>query len=435
MFQNCKFCRKQIEDYKLTLHQMYCEKNCIRCDRCGQFYDKNEQELHDIEFHQLQWCQVCKTKVQDPRKHICSNRQTKCDYCSLQLPHIDYQDHEKTCGSRTLRCNHCSQYVMMRDIQYHLQICHAIRPKQEDQRQKNITIQEMNNPQFNQSSNYSQGQALPYQDPQQMYQQSIGLKPSLHYSEIQDDQYQAYKLSMEYMEMQRLLRDSKNNSVLPQGTNTSQTQSQEYSQYEMEQKLNALQNQQLQQQLQQNQNNQNKNLNRMDNQGRTFQQVQNSSGKDFQSYFTKDQYINDNTLMGNPKMDQGLKNQMQVNQNKQTQPQQMKQENEKKKIFEDRNSQSKDAKNSINDIDNGESIIGRILLESIQADQLQMSYAQYKQHQKLQKEIESRRQEQPKPNIPNQNQASHNDEEFYYLSDQERIQQRLLMEQIQNKRY
>jgi hypothetical protein len=33
------------------LHELYCERNCKRCEKCGKFYDLNDVEAHEEEFH------------------------------------------------------------------------------------------------------------------------------------------------------------------------------------------------------------------------------------------------------------------------------------------------------------------------------------------------------------------------------------------------
>lgn len=35
------------------LHELYCERNCVKCERCGFMYDQTDPESHDEEFHKM----------------------------------------------------------------------------------------------------------------------------------------------------------------------------------------------------------------------------------------------------------------------------------------------------------------------------------------------------------------------------------------------
>lgn len=49
--QRCSNCRAQIAESKIMLHELYCERNCKKCETCGKFYDINDVEQHEEEFH------------------------------------------------------------------------------------------------------------------------------------------------------------------------------------------------------------------------------------------------------------------------------------------------------------------------------------------------------------------------------------------------
>jgi len=34
---------------KIMLHEAYCKRNRIKCEKCSKFFDKNEEDEHDEE--------------------------------------------------------------------------------------------------------------------------------------------------------------------------------------------------------------------------------------------------------------------------------------------------------------------------------------------------------------------------------------------------
>ena len=58
--QKCSNCRAQIAESVYALHEIYCARNNVECKRCGQFYDKNDPESHEEEFHKGTACEHCK---------------------------------------------------------------------------------------------------------------------------------------------------------------------------------------------------------------------------------------------------------------------------------------------------------------------------------------------------------------------------------------
>ncbi|CAD8165749.1 unnamed protein product [Paramecium octaurelia] len=119
----CQFCRRKIDEDKIMLHEMYCERNCIKCTRCGLMYDQNDPESHEEEFHKLQQCPHCKLEFQDLNKHQCQEVPIICIYCKLEIPQRSFTTHEMQCGSRTEKCELCKQYVKMSEFQIHQTIC------------------------------------------------------------------------------------------------------------------------------------------------------------------------------------------------------------------------------------------------------------------------------------------------------------------------
>ena len=47
----CSNCNIQIPESKMMLHELYCERYVKSCEKCKNFYDINNIELHEEEFH------------------------------------------------------------------------------------------------------------------------------------------------------------------------------------------------------------------------------------------------------------------------------------------------------------------------------------------------------------------------------------------------
>ena len=43
----------------------------------------------------------------------------RCEYCELELPHVEMEAHEDYCGSRTECCPKCKRYIQIRDHDQH----------------------------------------------------------------------------------------------------------------------------------------------------------------------------------------------------------------------------------------------------------------------------------------------------------------------------
>lgn len=58
--QVCSNCKAEIAEHVYALHEIYCLRNNVECRRCGHFYDKNDPEAHEEEFHKGTICEHCK---------------------------------------------------------------------------------------------------------------------------------------------------------------------------------------------------------------------------------------------------------------------------------------------------------------------------------------------------------------------------------------
>ena len=43
----CENCRKMIDVIKIDLHENYCKKNVVKCNKCDEFINKSEMEEHE----------------------------------------------------------------------------------------------------------------------------------------------------------------------------------------------------------------------------------------------------------------------------------------------------------------------------------------------------------------------------------------------------
>ncbi|CAD8183113.1 unnamed protein product [Paramecium pentaurelia] len=430
----CKFCRKYVEENKLQLHEIYCEKYFIKCNRCGQLYDKNDQESHDEEFHKQEICQFCHIPYQDLSKHICKERQVLCNYCQMEVPLNNYSQHDIYCSSKTEICDYCKQYIKKRDLNSHQQSCRQQNiykvQQQQEYKQNSIKITEQQKDEMN----YPQSYQLPNQIQNQDFLNLIS------YPKVFEEAYKNLDVK------KQIFSSNSKGPIVSQ--NQSQDQYQNDSNHPFKFSQNQLQQQQTQQNLYEQQNKKNPNIlqQKQDAQFRTIQTSQNQYGVNFQQNLIQDQYLNKYPLMNpiNKQVQNELspynKNQSQPNQDQQMEvefQQQIQQDNYKETAV-DRNTQNNETQNVNNSND---SIIGRILQEQIEADILQMNYSEYIKQKKLQQKFEQQQQQQkqqqqqqighPKPNI--QNLTNNIDTEFEYMSQDQKQLQIFMLQMYQNQ--
>lgn len=68
----------------------------------------------------------------------CSQRLVPCQYCELEIVHIQLKEHEDYCGSRTEPCLHCKCNVMLREQSMHPVVCGSLSPPQERNNRRTI---------------------------------------------------------------------------------------------------------------------------------------------------------------------------------------------------------------------------------------------------------------------------------------------------------
>lgn len=50
------------------LHELYCLRNCVKCEVCSKFYDVNNQEEHDLEHEKREVSEEPKKKKKEMKQ-------------------------------------------------------------------------------------------------------------------------------------------------------------------------------------------------------------------------------------------------------------------------------------------------------------------------------------------------------------------------------
>ena len=100
---------------KFILHEHFCFKNIIKCEKCGEPISREEVEEHYIENHKLEDCRDCGKKLEKrlflSHTKKCKDKPTICTYCTLDVPIKDLHEHEYMCGSKTENCVYCGELI------------------------------------------------------------------------------------------------------------------------------------------------------------------------------------------------------------------------------------------------------------------------------------------------------------------------------------
>ena len=111
------------------MHTLHCTaRNVALCPECGEPFPRAALEEHRAEEHLGAACDRCGRQVapaarmEGHRDGSCPERRRPCDFCKLDHPARELEDHEGYCGSRTERCEDCGDFVMLRDWERHQQM-------------------------------------------------------------------------------------------------------------------------------------------------------------------------------------------------------------------------------------------------------------------------------------------------------------------------
>ena len=119
----CENCGRDIESYKMILHERYCKINIKKCEICKEPIQVDEYEEHKILKHSKQKCTTCGQSfiVEELKNHKCTKKMLECQYCGLFLDKNELQDHEYACGSKSTQCEYCGINVPLMEKALHLQ--------------------------------------------------------------------------------------------------------------------------------------------------------------------------------------------------------------------------------------------------------------------------------------------------------------------------
>lgn len=126
----CSNCQRPIAASNYVIHSLHCQRNLIKCEKCGEAVPRSGLEEHDLDFHSKVNCPDCHMSVERPhlethKKTVCRARQQGCLFCELEMPASEINEHENYCGSRTKKCDECGEYVMLKYEQLHIDSNHG----------------------------------------------------------------------------------------------------------------------------------------------------------------------------------------------------------------------------------------------------------------------------------------------------------------------
>ncbi|XP_061576146.1 XIAP-associated factor 1-like isoform X2 [Cololabis saira] len=139
----CGQCNKEVAEANFALHETHCTRFLCLCPECDEAVPKDQLKEHREEQHTLVRCSKCNEKMEQcrlqdhelwpltdcdsvpPQWDECQHRLQGCEFCELEVPVKDLDEHRLVCGSRTELCRDCSRYVKLTDLAEHRLICLA----------------------------------------------------------------------------------------------------------------------------------------------------------------------------------------------------------------------------------------------------------------------------------------------------------------------
>lgn len=126
--RTCGQCHKEVAEVNFALHETHCKRFLCLCPDCDEAVPREQLEQHREEQHTQVRCSKCNQKVErcsllDHETDECVERLESCQFCDLELPWKELDEHSVACGSRTERCRDCGRYVKLKDQPDHGSTC------------------------------------------------------------------------------------------------------------------------------------------------------------------------------------------------------------------------------------------------------------------------------------------------------------------------
>ncbi|XP_041796853.1 XIAP-associated factor 1-like [Chelmon rostratus] len=128
--RTCGQCHRDVEVGNFTLHETHCSRFLCLCPDCEEAVPRQQLQQHREEQHAQVRCLKCNQKMErcqlmDHESDECVERLQSCQFCELELPWKELNEHRLACGSRTELCGDCGRYVTLRDRPEHGLTCSA----------------------------------------------------------------------------------------------------------------------------------------------------------------------------------------------------------------------------------------------------------------------------------------------------------------------
>eukprot|EP00164_Ancoracysta_twista_P007003 GFYU01009861.1.p1 GENE.GFYU01009861.1~~GFYU01009861.1.p1 ORF type:complete len:333 (+),score=71.59 GFYU01009861.1:143-1141(+) len=121
--QQCDNCKRDVPAASYERHNMFCFRNNMLCDQCGEVILKTQKDAHLEEFHVPVTCEcgkeIEKSKIDVHKDTECNQRTEICPYCQLAIKIAEKMQHESYCGTRTEKCESCNRYIKLQDFEQH----------------------------------------------------------------------------------------------------------------------------------------------------------------------------------------------------------------------------------------------------------------------------------------------------------------------------
>ena len=129
----CLNCGKEIETFKMVLHERFCSLNVRKCSICDEPVQIDEYKEHKNLKHTEMKCEQCGKNFPPSQynSHLksCSKKLVECQYCGLFLDKNELKDHEYQCGSKSKQCEYCGMNIPIMEYELHLEFTCKIREK------------------------------------------------------------------------------------------------------------------------------------------------------------------------------------------------------------------------------------------------------------------------------------------------------------------